>query len=66
MSFEWFKKNVLLIGIISWTLSWIILGFKLDLITYIGFVFYGLGVSGITIYFTINAIELKEKEESKR
>ncbi len=52
-----FKKGIFIVGLISWILGWIILVFKLDLITYIGFMFYGLGLSGLTIYFTLKVIE---------
>jgi len=53
---------------ISWIISWALLCFKLDIITYIAFIFYGIGISGITLLFAINIIFriLKEKEINKK
>ncbi len=52
------SEKILIIGTIAWILSWFILAFKLDLLTYIAFMFYGLGISGITIYFTLKFVRI--------
>ena len=60
-------KIGIIISIIAWWLSWIILVFKLDMITYIGFMLYGLGLSGIIIFIFVPEIYqmLKNKENNK-
>lgn len=55
------------ISLVSWIISWIILSIKLDTLTLIGFVLYGLGLSGLIIYLFVPKIVLiflnsKEKE----
>ncbi len=60
----WYTIGVI-ISIVAWWSSWIILSFKLDPITYIGFILYGLGLSGMVIFIfvpIIYLIILKKKE----
>jgi len=52
--------SILTIGFISWCLSWIILAFKFDLLTSIAFILYGLGISGLTMFITLDIIDLKK------
>jgi len=63
--YEKLKRTILIIGIISWFISWGILAFKLDLLTYLAFILYGLGLSGITICITLNAVKLENKRKKK-
>jgi hypothetical protein len=59
-----FMNHIHLTACISWILSCTILFFKLDIITYLAFVLYGLGVSGITIYVVLKAIGIKEENKN--
>lgn len=61
------EKLFLIVGLPAWCVAWIILVFKLDLILYIAFLLYGLGISGITIYIILKAIriDLINKEKVK-
>lgn len=60
-----FRKWVLIISVSAWIMAWAILAFQLDLITYVGFILYGLGISGISIYFSLKAMELTKKTGGK-
>ena len=41
------------IGGFSWLVAWVILGLNVDFALYCALIFYGLGISGITILFTL-------------
>lgn len=53
------------ISIIAWFIAWIILGFKLDYVTYFGFMLYGLGLSGIII-FILNPIIYEIRKDANQ
>ncbi len=56
-----FERAVFSLGLICWIISWIILAFTLDIWIYIGFIFYGVGISGLTLYFASKALRLSVK-----
>jgi len=57
----------LVISIISWTASWIILSFKLDFLTSIAFILYGLGLSGIIFWILVpQMINLMNEKKVKK
>ena len=58
-------QRVILIGIISWCLSWAILVWALDRWVYLGLMFYGLGLSLVTAYLTILLNRVLEREEKE-
>ena len=43
------NEYILIIGTVSWIIAWIILFIKVDFWTYVGLIFYALGISWITI-----------------
>ena len=51
-------KTGIWISCISWVLSWIIFSFKFDLLTYVGFILYGTGLSGLIIFLFVPKIIL--------
>jgi len=51
------------LSIVSWFAAWIILGFKLDLVTYIGFCFFALGLSGLIIFVFVPQVISAMREE---
>ena len=64
------KEKTTLLGIIitwvSWIAAWIILYIKLDVVTYIGFILFALGLSGLIIWVLVPiVIELRLKEYSQ-
>lgn len=51
-------------SIIAWCVSWTILVFKLDTLTYIGFMLFGFGLNGIIIFiFVPEVIKIRVKRE---
>jgi len=64
-------KTAFIIGITisltSWFAAWMILAIKLDAWTFIGFILYGLGLSGLIIYvFIPKVIDIMMKKTKKR
>lgn len=51
-------KIGVIISMVAWWSSWIILYFVLDTIAYIGFMLYGIGLSGIIIFIFVPEIYL--------
>ena len=60
---KWHKIGCI-VSLVSWFVSWIILAIKLDWVLFICFVLYGLGLSGIIIWFIMipELNKLKEVE----
>ena len=57
MKYKTFCNLIFLISIVSWISSWIIFAIKLDIIIYLGLILYGLGLSGLTIFFILKITE---------
>ena len=61
------EERAVLIGkiitYVSWLAGWIILAIKFDWVTYLGFVFFATGLSGLIIWVLVpGMIELKLKK----
>ena len=60
------KEMFFIISYSAWCFSWIILAIKLDIITYIGFMLYGLGISGLSIHFALKFMALEQNKNRRK